>query len=149
MVCAISVAVVIYFYILGRISQSQSARQLTTDLLAQCPSTPCVCTEYADDDEHFVPPIVIADSSIPNTVSFIKQIVINMGGEITFEQENYLSAIFKSSVFGFVDDFEVRVDRRDGLIHLRSASRVGRSDLGANKKRIEQFKQAMAATMKE
>jgi uncharacterized protein (DUF1499 family) len=44
---------------------------------------------------------------------------------------------FASALFGFVDDLEIRIDAEVGSIHLRSASRVGKSDLGANRKRVE------------
>lgn len=64
-----------------------------------------------------------------------------MSGNIQIEKENYITATFTSSIFRFVDDFEIRLDKKNNVIHLRSASRVGRSDFGINKKRIELFKQ--------
>ncbi|PZO25782.1 MAG: DUF1499 domain-containing protein, partial [Betaproteobacteria bacterium] len=42
--------------------------------------------------------------------------------------------------FGFVDDVEFRIDQGSGLLHVRSASRVGYSDLDANRKRVEQIR---------
>jgi len=43
-------------------------------------------------------------------------------------------------VFGFVDDVEFRFDRNTGCIHVRSASRLGISDLGVNRRRIEDIR---------
>jgi uncharacterized protein (DUF1499 family) len=52
---------------------------------------------------------------------------------------DYLAATFRTPLLGFIDDLEARLDREAGVIQLRSASRVGHSDLGANRKRIERL----------
>ena len=52
------------------------------------------------------------------------------------EKDNYFAATYHSGVFGFVDDLEVRIDEATKQIHIRSASRVGYSDMGANMKRV-------------
>ncbi len=67
-----------------------------------------------------------------------------MGGSIQVEDDNYLAATFASSIFGFVDDLEIRVDSEHKTIHLRSASRVGHGDGGVNRKRVEQLKQQLS-----
>ena len=66
----------------------------------------------------------------------VKAAITSTGGIITREQPYYISATYTSSIFRFVDDVEIR-DSQDGLIHIRSASRVGYSDRGVNKKRVE------------
>ena len=63
-----------------------------------------------------------------------------MGGTINAELENYIASTFSSSIFGFVDDFEIRIDSIKKVIHIRSASRVGYGDVGVNRKRTELFK---------
>ena len=57
-------------------------------------------------------------------------------------REDYIAASFSSSLFGFVDDLEIRIDSGSRVIHLRSASRVGTSDLGANSRRIHMIKKS-------
>ncbi len=52
----------------------------------------------------------------------------------------YLAATFSSSFFGFIDDVEFRVDTQNQLIHIRSAARLGYSDFGVNKKRVNNLK---------
>lgn len=52
-------------------------------------------------------------------------------------QENYLHAEFRSKILGFVDDVEFTFDQAAGLLHVRSASRLGRRDFGVNRKRVE------------
>lgn len=51
--------------------------------------------------------------------------------------ENYLHAEFRSKILGFVDDVEFTFDQAAGLLHVRSASRLGRRDFGVNRKRVE------------
>jgi uncharacterized protein (DUF1499 family) len=63
-----------------------------------------------------------------------------MGGSVQVEHDSYLAATFTSSIFGFVDDLEIRVDSERKTIHLRSASRVGHGDGGVNRKRTERLK---------
>ncbi len=70
----------------------------------------------------------------------MKNSVREMGGSIQVENDSYLAATFTSSIFRFVDDLEIRVDSDQKMIHLRSASRVGHSDRGVNRERIERLK---------
>jgi len=60
---------------------------------------------------------------------------------IQSENDDYLAATFSSAIFGFVDDLEVRIDSVQNTGHIRSASRVGHSDGGVNRKRIELLNQ--------
>jgi uncharacterized protein (DUF1499 family) len=73
-------------------------------------------------------------------MEMLKAVIGDMGGTIQTEQADYLAATFPSPLFGFVDDLEIRFNPTAGLIHMRSASRVGRGDMGVNRKRIETLK---------
>jgi len=75
-----------------------------------------------------------------DSLPILKNIITNMGGTIQQESDNYLAATFTSSIFGFVDDVEIRIDRAKNAIHIRSGSRVGYGDAGVNKKRTELLK---------
>ena len=61
-------------------------------------------------------------------------------------EETYLYAEFRSKTFGYIDDFEARVDAAASVIHLRSASRLGHSDRGFNRARVEMIRTKFAAT---
>ncbi len=71
----------------------------------------------------------------------LQQAALQMGGKIQLQSPDYLWISFKSGIFGFVDDMEITLDTANKQLHIRSASRVGRSDFGANRKRIEQLRQ--------
>ena len=60
-------------------------------------------------------------------------------------EETYLHAEFRSKTLGYVDDFEARVDPAASVIHVRSASRLGYSDNGCNRSRIEMIRGKFAA----
>jgi len=127
---------IIYFFILGHHSKSKHSPGLIDGHLLKCPNTPnCFNTEIKDHTGHYISPIKVA-AKTSNSLSILKDIVRNMGAIILVENENYFSATFSSSFFGFVDDLEIRMDTENSVIHIRSASRVGRSDMGVNKKRI-------------
>jgi uncharacterized protein (DUF1499 family) len=63
---------------------------------------------------------------------------------IVQEAGDYLYAEFKSKLMGFVDDVEFYVDRAANVVQVRSASRVGRSDLGVNRQRIDAIREQFA-----
>jgi len=63
-----------------------------------------------------------------------------MGGKIVLEDGSYLWATFSTRIFRFIDDLELRMDEESDVIHVRSSSRVGYSDLGANRRRVEDLR---------
>lgn len=63
------------------------------------------------------------------------------------ESDGYLHVEFKSLIFRFVDDLEVWIDDSEKLIHFRSASRVGYSDFGVNKKRILEIQEKLKSQL--
>ena len=139
------VALTIWFIILGKMSQSGNSPGLVDGKLAQCPDKRnCVCSEYPQDSRHFIAPVNVRAINDSTLIS-VKTVLQNMGGIIVAQKENYLAATYSSSIFGFVDDLEIRLDLDNQLIHIRSGSRVGDSDLGVNRKRVEQFRQQFTA----
>jgi uncharacterized protein (DUF1499 family) len=140
-VVSIALLVIITFFVLGYRSQSGEAPGLVEGRLKQCPDTPnCVNSEFVADAEHYVEALVYSADDAAQVLPRLKTIVREMGGRLQVEKSDYLAATFTSSIFRFVDDLEIRIDADKKTIHLRSASRVGRSDLGANRKRVERLK---------
>lgn len=102
--------------------------------LKPCPESPnCVCSEAGTDQSHAIDPLKGLDWSR------LRSAIQKAGGEISQDDGRYLHATFTSSLFRFVDDVEARLDTQAGVIHLRSASRIGRSDFGANRSRLERI----------
>lgn len=118
-------------------SKSGKAPGLTDGKLTRCPGKPnCVSSEEEKNSDHYVEPLKY-EGDVLAALKYLKDSVKEMGGNFVSVSDNYAAVIFKTKVFGFIDDLEIRIDRKRKLIHMRSASRVGYSDLGVNRKRIE------------
>jgi uncharacterized protein (DUF1499 family) len=133
---------VVFLIYQGRISQTGSAAGLSNGKLIACPSSPnCICTEFPDDSTHYLAPLHLPAMEAEEVLARSTTIITTMGGLITNTTDHYLAATFTSKLFRFVDDVEVRWDNDARTLHIRSASRVGHDDVGANKKRVSQFLQ--------
>lgn len=114
--------------------------------LRPCPPTPnCVCSCDPTPD-HAIEPLPWKGDSREGLQRLADIIAKLPGGHCDpVEHDDYLHTEFTSALFRFVDDVEFLVDREAGVIHVRSASRVGRSDLGVNRHRIEQIRAQFSA----
>ena len=92
--------------------------------------------------QHWHPKLGIAP--LEASLEQVQRVLLELDeANIVDEQENYLYAEFTSSLMGYVDDVEFMSDAASGMTHVRSASRLGYSDLGANRKRIEAIRAAI------
>lgn len=66
--------------------------------------------------------------------------IIQSEARIITDKTEYLHAVYRTPILGFEDDLEARLDTERQVIHLRSASRVGYSDRGVNKKRVDNIR---------
>lgn len=115
--------------------------------LAACPKSPnCVVSQGTADAEHAIAPLNYSGTST-DAMNVLRQVVEAMdGSEIVEQTDNYLYAEFTSQLMGFVDDVEFYLPPDEaGTIHVRSASRLGQSDLGVNRKRVEAIRAAFSA----
>jgi uncharacterized protein (DUF1499 family) len=105
--------------------------------LAPCPSTPNCVNSQSPDAQHRIAPLTY-NSTATEAMTDLKTVIQNLPKtKIITETENYLYAEFTSALMGFVDDVEFLLDEEQKVIHVRSASRLGQSDLGVNRQRIE------------
>jgi len=110
--------------------------------LAPCPGTPnCVSTRHAVAHRR-LPPLPIARSA-REAMDRVERIVrTSRGARVVVREPGYLRVEFRSLVFRFVDDVEFLADEEAGVIHFRSASRVGRGDFGVNRRRMRRIASA-------
>ena len=120
-------------------SQAPPSLGLRDGKLAPCPNKPnCVSSDHKDKASGIES---MAFKETPEMAwEKLKAAVTTIGGKIEKDDNNYLWATFRSRIFRFVDDMEFRMDSKNKVIHLRSASRVGYSDLGVNRKRVEKLR---------
>ncbi|XDD47673.1 DUF1499 domain-containing protein [Leptospira sp. WS39.C2] len=112
---------------------------IRTGKLTDCPKTPNCISSFSDpaDKEHFrsAEPYKKPTSE---AISILKSRILNHPRtKIIKEENNYLYVEFTSFLMRYVDDVEFYFDEKTKLLHFRSASRLGKSDLGVNRKRIE------------
>lgn len=112
--------------------------------LAPCPETPNCVSSGATDRAHWVAPLPAPDG--PAALQRLKgALAENPRAEVVEEREGYLRAEFHIPVFGFVDDVEFLWSAPEKVLHVRSASRKGRWDLGVNRRRVERIRSALSA----
>lgn len=114
-------------------------------LLAACPDRPNCVSSQLSDNTHAVAPFGYtgdAEAAMARVASIIEA---QEGARIVTRRANYLHAEYQSKLMGFVDDLELLADPAAHVIHVRSASRLGYSDLGVNRARVEALRAALAA----
>ena len=133
-------ALVSFLFLLAKTSQAAEFKGgLIEGKLRACPGSPnCVNTESS-----MINPIKLSNTEPELAWSLLQQVITEQGGKIQSKSTDYLSATFTTPVFGFTDDVEARLDLVSKVIHLRSASRVGYYDFGANDRRLQTIIKAM------
>ncbi len=104
----------------------------------------CVTSQADPDDaQRFVAPIPFKGSAVDALAAARRAVESMQRATVVRHEGNYLHAEFRSRLMGYVDDVEFTYDDKAGVLHLRSASRLGRRDFEVNRKRVE----ALRATL--
>jgi uncharacterized protein (DUF1499 family) len=116
--------------------------------LSPCKPTPNCVASQADkaDAVHYIEPLKWSGPADEGWTALQRVLGGMPRVTIVSVRPGYLYAEFTSRLMGYVDDVEFLLDPA-GAIHVRSASRLGRGDLGANRARIEAIRQRLAAEM--
>jgi uncharacterized protein (DUF1499 family) len=113
--------------------------------LAACPDRPNCVSSLSDDKGHFITPLTYEGSRAEATARLLSVLEQMRGAKIVSRTDTTIHAEFTSRIFGFVDDVDFRFDAANRRIDLRSASRVGYTDFGVNRKRIEEIRRRFKA----
>ena len=101
--------------------------------------TPNCVSSQADaaDTEHYIAPIPFK-GDVPAAMAAVRKAIEGMRDATIIRQDGgYLYAEFRSKLMRYVDDVEILFDEKASLLHVRSASRLGRRDFGVNRARVE------------
>jgi uncharacterized protein (DUF1499 family) len=111
----------------------------TNKRLPLCPNSPNCISSQAHDTDHYIAPFtIIADAN--KAWSALANALANTRRTVVIRQtDEALHAEATSLIFRFVDDIDALLDEAAGVIHIRSASRIGYSDFGVNRKRIKKL----------
>jgi len=111
--------------------------------IKKCPSTPNCVSSVDERDAHQAAPFLVAAGDT-KAWSMIRATVAGLDRtRIVKESEHYLHAECRSRLFGFIDDLELELNPSTGVVNIRSASRVGYSDLGVNRRRVEHLRELL------
>jgi len=106
--------------------------------LAPCKRSPNCVSSQADpvDKEHYIAPI-----SFTGTMEDLRKVIAELElATIVEAKDDYLYAEFRTPFLRFIDDVELYYEKNSSLIQVRSASRLGRRDFKANRRRVEQLR---------
>ncbi len=109
--------------------------------LAPCPDSPNCVSSLDFSGEHGVAPLNLTSADKWQTLN--EQVQQLSGTKIVSGSDRYIHAESTSRVFRFVDDFELKKRDDSNIVDIRSASRVGHSDFGVNRKRVEMLRQTL------
>lgn len=110
--------------------------------LTACPASPNCVSSQAADDRHQIAPLVFRDD--PEAAFMRLQRILGQRSDTTIltALPDYLRVELRTVLF--VDDGEFLLDRAGRTIQVRSASRLGHSDLGKNRRRMEEIRRAFS-----
>ena len=116
-----------------------------------CPSTPnCVSSlAPAEDRVHFVEPLSFSGASRP-AFACLQAVLAHMPGASRVSAgDDRAHWVFTTRWLRFRDDVHIRLVAQEGVIHIRSASRIGYGDMGVNRARVEAVRRAFAQTCRD
>lgn len=112
--------------------------------LGACQRWPNCVSSNATDAPHAISPLVLKVPAAEGWAAARSAVAGLARTRLIADTPNYLHAECQSALLGFVDDVELHLRASDGVIAVRSASRVGFADLGVNRRRIEDLRAALA-----
>jgi uncharacterized protein (DUF1499 family) len=131
------------FLICTSLPSPLTAETSALTIMAPCPTTPnCVVSKGADAG-HQIEPLVYQGDRDTAYADLLKVLTVVPRTVVTEKTDTYIRAESTSRIFHFVDDLEFYFPTGEKLIQVRSAARVGESDLGVNRRRLEQIRLAL------
>lgn len=125
-------------------SCSEGEQRTMTTTLPPCPKTPNCVSTLATDERHAIAPIAFSGSA-EEAMSRLARILESMPRtKIVARDERSIQAVFITRLMRYRDDGMFVIDDEAKVIHFRSASRIGRSDWGVNRKRMEEIRKAFS-----
>jgi uncharacterized protein (DUF1499 family) len=111
--------------------------------LSSCPASDNCVVSQDGDSKHAIDPIAYHIDRDTARKTLLKTLSVVPRTEVIEQTDNYIHALSKSRIFKFIDDVEFYFPPNESVIHVRSAARVGESDLGVNRRRLEQIRLAL------
>jgi len=112
----------------------------SAEMMKPCPSTPNCVSSIDKDTQHFIAPLHYEGPAADAWQRLLEVLSTLKRTRVVTSKGDYIHAESVSAVMRFVDDLEFFIDTNENVIHVKSASRVGYSDLGVNRRRVEKIR---------
>ncbi len=123
-------------WLLPAISPRPDGLGVINGRLSPCPDSPNCVSTFSNGEEHGMDSLAY-DGETSNAHHQIINIINQMPNTTIINTDSdYIYAEFRTPLLNLIDDVEFYFDSENGLIHFRSASRLGYSDLGVNRERM-------------
>jgi len=127
----------LYFYDLLSATHAAAGSADRPDKFSPCPDSPnCVSTQ-STDKARFIESLHYAGSLADARQKLIDILENTKRVRLLKVETDYIHAEFRLSIFQFIDDVELCFPPDQAIIHVKSASRKGYYDFGANRRRVE------------
>lgn len=113
--------------------------------LKPVPSSPNAVSSQATTPYHAIAPLKYRAERDVAMAALLEVVKSMPRAEIVTRAVDYLYAEFSTALLGFVDDVEFYLPEDEKIIHVRSASRLGHSDFGVNRTRVEEIRARFSA----
>ncbi len=140
----LSLAIVSALSLLGCSGKRPADLGVAEGALAPCPSSPN-CVSSAATGDHGITGFELSGSAEEAWLAIQEEVAKLPGTEVISKTEAYLHAESTSSLMRYVDDLELHLPAGSNMVAVRSASRVGHSDMGVNRERVEALRGALRA----
>jgi uncharacterized protein (DUF1499 family) len=114
--------------------------------LKPAPRSPNAVSSQADDVQHKIAPLSYQSLQAQAMEALVKIIEATPRTRIVTRSTDYLHAEYESALLGFVDDLEFYFEPGSKRVQVRSASRLGYSDFGVNRARIEDIRRRLSGS---
>lgn len=113
--------------------------------LPPCPESPNCVSSDAPPGSHFIAPFLIVGDPVHAWQAVVRTVSGWPRTRVVAQGPDFLEVECRTALLRFVDDLELRLRAAEGQIAVRSASRLGWSDMGVNRKRVESLRAALEA----
>jgi len=147
-IAVIAVGYIVLRVLVVQVSPMPENLGINQNRLAPCPDTPNCVSSYASDAEHAIEPLsytgeqAVAMDTLEQTLRDLPR------SQLVTREDGYMHAVLRSQMMGFFDDLEFYVSE-PGVIQVRSAARLGQSDMGANRRYVETIRQTFNARLND
>lgn len=136
----ITILAVLAMFVISAVASRPDSIGIQNHQLAPLPQSPNCVSSLAADESHRIPPLTYSGLPAEAMQSLLKIVQSMPNATVVTEADEYLYVEFRSRIFRYVDDVEFLVAPDESVIHCRSAARVGYSDMGVNRLRIEEIR---------